>query len=338
MRLLQVSGSPHIHAKESTQKIMWTVIIALVPTLAFSIIYFGWDAARVAAISVLACVLLEWIFQKFFLREKTHIADGSAIITGLLLAFNVPSSLPVGIIIIGAAVSIGIGKMVFGGLGKNPFNPALVGRVFLFISFPRQMTNWQLPSHAFFGTDAVSGAVTADAITGATPLALIKQAQKAGQDVSQLLEQLPTHFQFLMGDRGGSLGEAAAIAIVLGGIFMLVRKVISWHIPVAFIGTVFVFAAVLHWMNPSLYITPEYHILAGGLLLGAIFMATDMVTSPMNNWGKIVFGIGCGLLTIIFRVWGRYPEGVSFAILIMNAFVPLINKGFKPKRFGSKTM
>ena len=334
MNLLQVSGSPHVHTKDSTQKIMWTVIIALVPTLVFSIIYFGWDAARVTLISVAACVVLEWLFQKFFLKGKASIADGSAIITGLLLSFNVPSTLPFWIIIIGAIVSIGIGKMAFGGLGKNPFNPALVGRVFLLISFPKQMTNWALPSHAFFGVNAISGATVADATTGATPLALIKQAMKEGQNVSELMQNLPSYAQFLMGDRGGSLGEVAAIAIILGGIFMLARKVISWHIPTAFIGTAFVFASLLHLVNPSLYITPEYHILAGGLLLGAIFMATDMVTSPMSNWGKIIFGVGCGLLTIVIRVWGSYPEGVSFAILIMNGFVSLINKGFKPKRFG----
>lgn len=334
MNLLQVSGSPHVHAKDSTQKIMWTVVIALIPTLVFSIIYFGWDAVRVTIISVLACVLLEWFFQKFLLKGKTSITDGSAVITGLLLAFNVPSSLPCWIIIVGAIVAIGIGKMTFGGLGKNPFNPALVGRVFLLISFPTQMMNWQIPSHAFFGSNAISGAIAADATTGATPLALIKQAVKEGQDVTELLSRLPNYAQFLVGDRGGSLGEAAALAIILGGIFLLVRKVISWHIPVTFIGTVFVFAAVLHWVNPALYITPEFHVLAGGLLLGAIFMATDMVTSPMSNWGKIVFGIGCGLLTILIRVWGSYPEGVSFAILIMNGFTPLINKGFKPKQFG----
>jgi len=326
MNLLQVSGSPHVHTKDSTQKIMWTVIIALIPTLVFSVIYFGWDAARVTLISVLTCVLLEWLFQKLFLKGKTSITDGSAIITGLLLAFNVPSNLPFWIIIIGAIVSIGIGKMAFGGLGKNPFNPAIVGRVFLLISFPQQMTSWPSPNRVFFPAS--------DATTGATPLALIKNAMKNGQDVSELFGGLSDNMRLLIGERGGSLGEVAALAIIVGGVFMLVRKVITWHIPVTFIGTVFVFAAVLHWANPSLYITPEFHILTGGLLLGAIFMATDMVTSPMSNWGKIVFGVGCGLLTILIRVWGSYPEGVSFAILIMNGFVPLINKGFKPKRFG----
>jgi electron transport complex protein RnfD len=335
MSLLQVSGSPHVHTKDSTQKIMWTVIIALVPTLVFSILYFGWDAARVTLISVLACVLLEWLFQKFLLKEKPSITDGSAIITGLLLAFNVPSSLPFWIIIIGAMVAIGMGKMVFGGLGKNPFNPALVGRVFLLISFPKQMTDWPLPKRVFWKMDALSGATTTDAITGATPLAQIKAAMANGENVTELLDKFPNYAQqLLLGEHGGSLGEVAALAIILGGIFMLIRKVITWHVPTAFIGTAFVFAALLHWANPALYITPEFHILAGGLLLGAIFMATDMVTSPMSNWGKIIFGIGCGLLTILIRIWGSYPEGVSFAILIMNGFVPLINKGFKPKRFG----
>jgi len=224
--------------------------------------------------------------------------------------------------------------MAFGGLGKNLFNPALVGRVFLLISFPQQMTSWPLPNRIFPGTDALSGATTVDATTGATPLALIKQAIKDGQNPNEILDTLPNYAQMLIGEHGGSLGEVAALAIILGGIIMLIRKVITWHIPITFIGTVFVFAAVLHLVNPSLYITPEFHILTGGLLLGAIFMATDMVTSPMSNWGKIIFGVGCGLLTILIRIWGSYPEGVSFAILIMNAFVPLINKGFKPKRFG----
>jgi electron transport complex protein RnfD len=175
-----------------------------------------------------------------------------------------------------------------------------------------------------------------DATTGATPLGLIKHAMKTGENVSELIKELPNYAQLLIGERGGSLGEVAALAIIFGGIILLIRKVITWHIPVTFIGTVFVFASVLHCINPNLYISPEFHILAGGLLLGAIFMATDMVTSPMASWGKIVFGIGCGLLTMLIRVWGSYPEGVSFAILIMNAFVPLINKGFKPKRFRKK--
>lgn len=329
MSLLQISGSPHVHTTDSVKKIMWTVVIALIPAMLISFYYYGINAVRVTVISVAACVALEWIFQKVFMKEKSTISDGSAVITGLLLAFNVPSNLSWWIIIIGAIVAIGISKMAFGGLGRNLFNPALVGRVFLLISFPQQMTSWPLPAKGF---------MTIDATTGPTPLAMIKSAMATGKDASHLINELPTYAQLLIGERGGSLGEVAAIAIIVGGLLLLIRKVISWHIPVTFIGTVFIFSAILHLINPAMYITPEFHILTGGLLLGAIFMATDMVTSPMSSWGKMVFGIGCGLLTILIRVWGSYPEGVSFAILIMNAFVPLINKGLKPRRFGAKTI
>ena len=329
MNILQVSGSPHVHTNDSVKKIMWTVVIALLPTMIFSFIYFGWDAVRVTLISVAACVFFEWFIQKFFLKGELTISDGSAVITGMLLAFNVPSNLSWIIIVIGALVAIGVSKMAFGGLGKNIFNPALVGRVFLLISFPTQMTTWPTPKPVFnIGTPIV------DAVTGATPLALIKNGLKQGADVSSLMDQLPTYAQLLLGQQGGSLGEVAAAAIILGGIILLCRKVITWHIPVAFLGTAFLFAGVLHLINPGAYIPPSYHLLTGGMMLGAIFMATDMVTSPMSNWGKIVFGIGCGLLTMCIRVWGSYPEGVSFAILLMNAFTPLINKWLKPKRFG----
>ena len=329
MNILQVSGSPHVHTNDSVKKIMWTVVIALLPTMIFSFIYFGWDAVRVTLISVAACVFFEWFIQKFFLKGELTISDGSAVITGMLLAFNVPSNLSWIIIVIGALVALGVSKMAFGGLGKNIFNPALVGRVFLLISFPTQMTTWPTPKPVFnIGTPIV------DAVTGATPLALIKNGLKQGADVSSLMDQVPTYAQLLLGQQGGSLGEVAAAAIILGGIILLCRKVITWHIPVAFLGTAFLFAGVLHLINPGAYIPPSYHLLTGGMMLGAIFMATDMVTSPMSNWGKIVFGIGCGLLTICIRVWGSYPEGVSFAILLMNAFTPLINKWLKPKRFG----
>lgn len=329
MNILQVSGSPHVHTNDSVKKIMWTVVIALLPTMIFSFIYFGWDAVRVTLISVAACVFFEWFIQKFFLKGELTISDGSAVITGMLLAFNVPSNLSWIIIVIGALVAIGVSKMAFGGLGKNIFNPALVGRVFLLISFPTQMTTWPTPKPVFnIGTPIV------DAVTGATPLALIKNGLKQGADVSSLMDQVPTYAQLLLGQQGGSLGEVAAAAIILGGIILLCRKVITWHIPVAFLGTAFLFAGVLHLINPGAYIPPSYHLLTGGMMLGAVFMATDMVTSPMSNWGKIVFGIGCGLLTICIRVWGSYPEGVSFAILLMNAFTPLINKWLKPKRFG----
>ena len=336
MNILTISGSPHVHSTESVKKIMWSVVIAMIPMLITSILFFGWDAVRVMAISVAACLAIEWLIQKFLMKTPTTICDGSAVITGMLLAFNVPSGLDWWIVVIGAVIAIGVAKMSFGGLGKNPFNPALVGRVFLLISFPQQMTWW--PKARVLLTEKLPEAITGatDASTGATPMGIIKNGINAGQDVTDVIAQLPDYAQSLIGQHGGSLGEMSVIAILLGGIFMLFRKVITWHIPVSFLGTAFLFAAIMHWVNPTLYIPPMYHLIFGGMLLGAIFMATDMVTSPMNPWGQILFGIGCGALTMIIRLWGAYPEGVSFAILIMNAFVPLINKGFKPKRFGEK--
>jgi electron transport complex protein RnfD len=340
MNTLTISGSPHIHGKDSVQKIMWGVVIAMIPMAICSVLFFGWDALRVMLFSVAACVLTEWLIQKFLMRSTSTIQDGSAIVTGILLAFNVPSGLDWWIIVIGAVVAIGIAKMSFGGLGKNPFNPALVGRVFLLISFPQQMTTWP-KTNTIIGehlSQAITGASQAitDATTGATPMAIIKSGLAAHKDVSDVIAQLPDYAQTLIGQHGGSMGEISFIAILLGAIFLFCRKIITWHIPVSFIGTVFVFAAILHFINPALYIPPMYHLIFGGVLLGAVFMATDMVTSPMSHWGQIVFGIGCGAITVIIRMWGAYPEGVSFAILIMNAFVPLINKGFKPKHFGEK--
>jgi len=329
MKLLNVSGSPHVHGDLSVKRIMWDVNIALIPIFIVSLIFFGLDALFVSLVSVFCCVLFQWIIEKFLLKKPTNISDGSAVITGLLLAFNLPSNLPLWMVAIGAFVAIAIGKMTFGGLGKNPFNPALVGRVFLLISFPVQMTTWPKAKAVFASlVDATAGAT--DATTGATPLAMIKEAVKAG-DISSL--HLPDYWTMLIGQHGGSLGEVSAIAIVIGGVYLLCRKVISWHIPVSFILSAFIFSGILHWIAPASYIAPMYHILTGGLLLGAVFMATDMVTSPMSKSGQIVFGVGCGLLTIIIRTWGAYPEGVSFAILLMNSVTPLINKGFKPKRF-----
>ena len=325
MRLLNVSGSPHVHSGESVKRIMWDVNIALIPLLLTAILFFGFEALFVCLVSVASCLLFQWLIEKFLLKTKTTITDGSAIVTGLLLAFNLPANLPLWIVIIGALVAIGIGKMSFGGLGKNPFNPALVGRVFLLISFPVQMTTWPRP----LGICNIFSNGAVDATTGATPLAAFKEAVKNGTANFDM----PNLMDAFLGHIGGSMGEVSAIAILIGGIYMLCRRVISWHIPVSFIGTALVFSAILWCINPSHYMDPITTILTGGLMLGAVFMATDMVTSPMSKWGQVVFGIGCGLLTIIIRNWGSYPEGVSFAILLMNACVPLINKGFKPKRF-----
>lgn len=326
MNLITISGSPHVYSPISVQKIMWSVVIALFPALLVSFYYFGIGAVSVTLTAVLFCVLFEYCIQKFAMKEKPTINDGSAVITGILLAFNVPSNLPLWQLIIGCLVAIGVAKMTYGGLGKNPFNPALVGRVFLLISFPVDMTSWPLPFTNNF--------VMTDAITGPTALGILKEGLNNGETVSQLASRLPDYQQMFMGNIGGSLGEVSAIALLLGGIYLIFKKIITWHIPVAYILTVFIFTGILFLINPERYIDPVFHLLGGGLMLGAIFMATDMVTSPMTTKGMAVFGVGCGVLTVLIRVYGAYPEGVSFAILIMNACVPLINRGFKPKRFG----
>ncbi len=316
MALLKVSGSPHVQSKDTTKSIMWSVVIALIPALLVGVYFFGFRVLAVTAVSVAACILFEWLIQKFLLKGEQTISDGSAVITGMLLAFNLPSNIPFYIVIIGALVAIGVGKMTFGGLGKNPFNPALVGRVFLFLSFPTNVAMSQWPT----ANPILGGEKLADALTGPTPLSLIKN----GESLDMI--------NMLIGATGGSFGEVSAIAIILGGLFMLLRKVITWHIPVSFIASAWLFAGILYLAGIT--VDPTTHILAGGLMLGAIFMATDMATSPITKKGQIIFGVGCGLLTIIFRCFGPMPEGVSFAILIMNAVTPLINKICKPKRFG----
>ena len=315
MNLLNISGSPHVHSDESTKKIMWRVNMALIPALLVAIAYFGLNALLVSIISVASCVLFQWLIEKFILKTNPTICDGSAIVTGLLLAFNVPATVDMmWIVVIGALVAIGIGKMSFGGLGKNPFNPALVGRVFLLISFPVQMTTWPKPGFT----------MSFDAATGATPLGAFKEGALPA-DV--------TLWDAFLGHIGGSMGEISAIAILIGAIYLLCRKIITWHIPVTFIGTAFVFSGILWLVNPETYMNPLMTIFTGGIMLGACFMATDMVTSPMAKSGQLIFGFGCGLLTIVIRNWGAYPEGVSFAILIMNSVTPLLNRWCKPKRF-----
>lgn len=332
MGKLIVSLSPHAHGTDSVERNMYGVIIALLPALLVSFAYFGIGSAIVCATSVLACVFFEWAINKFIMNnERNTVLDGSAALTGLLLGFNLPSNLPVWIIIIGALVAIGVGKMSFGGLGSNVFNPALVGRCFLLVSFPAQMTSWpqagQLTSYL-------------DAETGATPLAIMKQAIKAGD--ATILEQLPSSLNMMIGlpdtcqTGAGTIGEVCAIALLLGLAFMLWRGIITWHTPVSIIATVFVLSGLLHIANP-IYADPLAVLFSGGLMLGAIFMATDYVTSPMCGRGQLIYGVGIGVLTVVIRNWGSYPEGMSFAILIMNAFTPLINTYVKPKRFGEVT-
>ena len=319
-----ISPSPHVHGGDSIEKNMYGVLIALVPTFIFSVVFFGLGAILVTLTSVAACLVFEYVIQKYLMKQRPTIWDGSAIITGVLLAFNLPSSLPLWIVVIGALVAIGIGKMSFGGLGNNIFNPALVGRVFLLISFPVQMTTWPVPN----------GFATADAVTGATPLALVKEAVKNGQAVGDALSSAGfSTGNLILGNMGGSLGEVAAIGLLLGFAYMLIRKIISWHIPVAIFATVIVFSGILNLADPAQFAGPVFHLFTGGLMLGAIFMATDYVTSPMTHKGMLIYGVGIGLLTVIIRVFGAYPEGMSFAILIMNGFTPLINRYCKPKRF-----
>jgi electron transport complex protein RnfD len=326
--LLNVSSSPHLHGKETTRKLMFGVVLALMPALFTSVFYFGAGALIVTTTSVISCIVFEYLIQRFVLKKPISISDGSALVTGLLLAFNLPSNIPVFIIIIGSLVSIGIAKMTFGGLGNNPFNPALVGRVFMLISFPVQMTSWPVPAGLKTGY--------IDALTGATPLAIIKEGIKNGESLSRLMEKVPTTFQMFLGNMGGSIGEVAAIALLIGFAYLLVKKIITWHIPVSVIGSIAIFTTILWLIDPEKNADPIFHLLAGGVLLGAIFMATDYVTSPMNPKSMILYGCGIGVLTVIIRVWGAYPEGVSFAILIMNAFVPLMNAYIKPKRFGEE--
>ena len=325
-RLITVSPSPHVYEDTTVKRLMFDVVIAMLPALAMSIYFFGIGAIIVTLVAVVSCLMFEWLIQKFLLKQEPTITDGSALVTGILLAFNVPSNLPIGIIILGSLVAIGVGKMSFGGLGNNPFNPALVGRVFLLISFPVKMTSWPVPGG--FNTGY------ADAVTGATPLAIVKEGLGKGDQLSDLMAQVPSHMELFYGHMGGSMGEIAAVAILLGFAYLLFRKVITWHIPVSILLTIALFTGIMWMVNPQTNADPLFHLLTGGVMLGAVFMATDYVTSPMTIKGMWIFGIGIGVLTVLIRVFGAYPEGVSFAILIMNAFVPLINAYVKPKRFG----
>lgn len=317
---LIVAPAPHVQTLRSTASIMRDVVIALMPALVVSTVVFGWSVLCVTALSVVSCVAFEFLIQKYVVRGPLTLCNWSAVVTGVLLAFNLPASIPWWIVVIGAFVAIAIAKMTFGGLGKNPFNPALVGRVFLLIAYPVQMTSFPMPAAGNF-----------DALSGATPLAAVKHGALPGVVEAQDL---------LLGNMPGSLGEVAALALLAGFVYLLWRKVITWHIPVTVLGTMAVFAFVVALCSgetgAALWQFPVFHLLAGGAMLGSIFMATDYSTSPMTVRGGVIFAVGIGLITMCIRLWGAYPEGMSFAILIMNACVPLINKYVKPKRFGVK--
>jgi len=319
---LYLSSSPHIHSGETTERIMRLVIYALLPASLVSLYFFGLPALKVLLICTLGCVASEALANKL-LKQPLTIKDGSGALTGLLLALNLPASCPWWMALLGSAIAILIGKMIYGGLGYNPFNPALVARVVLLISFPVQMTRWTAPAPMTSGIDAV---------TAATPLGEMKMAV-------MLTGKLPANLNsgvidYFTGNMAGCLGEVSAIALLLGGLFLIFKKVISWHIPVSFIGIVAIISTIFWLADPGKYANPLLHLLTGGLILGAFFMATDMVTSPVTTKGMLIFGVGCGLLTILIRLFGGYPEGVSFAILLMNACTPLIDRYCRPKIYG----
>lgn len=329
MNKLLVSPSPHWHAAVSTKSLMLDVVIALLPAVAVSVFFYGWMELLVLAVSVVSCVLLEYLITRYLLKRPSTIGDMSAVVTGILLALNLPPTIPLWIVFIGALVAIGVAKMTFGGIGQNVFNPALTGRVFLLVSFPTFMTHWEIPT-GYFGAG-----LGTDAATGATPLGVIKEGLMQGSTVTDLMSSHGySYSQMLFANMGGSAGEACAIALLVGFIYLLIRRVIKPYITLSILGTV-ALVSLLFWLaNPAQYTDPLFNLLTGGLILGSTFMATDYVTSPMSVKGGIVLGVGIGFITLMIRYFGSYPEGMSFAILIMNAMVPLLNRWFKQKKYG----
>ena len=328
---LFVSSSPHVHSGASVSTAMRDVIIALLPALAASVWFFGLDALRLTAICVGTALIAEYACRKAMRRNNT-LPDLSAAVTGLLLAFNLPPALPAWMAVAGTLFAIVVAKQIFGGLGYNPFNPALAARAFLLVSCPGAMSTWS--SSSWQGLDVATSATPIDAATSATPLGVAKWALREGNPLPFDYDPL----RFFLGDINGSIGEVSALALLIGGVYLLLRRVITWHIPSAYLMTVVVYALMLHRFYPETAWPVSFHLLSGGLFLGVFFMATDWVTTPVTKSGKIVFGIGCGVLTMLIRTVpsAAYPEGVSFAILIMNAFTPLINRATRPKPFGRR--
>lgn len=304
---------------------MRDVIIALVPAILMSVLFYGWAELLVLAVSVAACVLVEWAVTKYLMKKPSTIADLSAVVTGLLLAMNLPASTPWWVVLAGAVFSIGVVKMSFGGLGQNLFNPAIAGRVFLLVSFPAYMTDWSMTGGFVKGVDAVSGA---------TPLSALKEALKSGSTIPEFLaDRGLTMSQFLQ-DLGASAGEISSIALLLGFAYLLVRRVVKPWIPLSIIATVALISGIFSAVSPELYTGPVFNIFTGGMILGACFMATDYVTSPMSTLGGVVYGIGIGVIVMMIRYFGAYPEGMSFAILVMNCTVPILNNWFHNKKYG----
>lgn len=325
MERLLVSPSPHIHGKVSTRSLMLDVVIALIPAVLVSVVFYGWKELLVLGVSVGSCLLLEHLITVYLLKKPTTLGDMSAVVTGILLALNVPYTTPWWIVLIGAVAAMGVAKMTFGGLGQNIFNPALVGRVFLLVSYPTYMTHWEQP-RGLFG---------ADAVTGATPLGAIKEGLMQGSTVQDLVSAGGYDYSsMLFANIGGSAGEISAIALLIGFVYLLCRRVIKPWITLSIFATVALTSLVFWGISPERFTDPLFNLLTGGLILGACFMATDYVTSPMSVKGGIIFGVGIGFITMMIRYFGPYPEGVSFAILIMNSTVPLINKWFHQKKFG----
>jgi Na+-translocating ferredoxin:NAD+ oxidoreductase subunit D len=320
-----ISVSPHIKGKYSTSGIMWAVNLSLAPATLLGAYYFGLRGIMTLFLCITSSVVSEYVYQKL-MKQKITISDGSAFLTGLLLAMNLPPSVPFYIPVLGSVVAIVLTKQLFGGLGFNLFNPALMARVFLMVSFPKILTTWNEPVRSFVKNF--------DAATSATPLGMLKL-----DGYQSLIQHFGSKAQMysdlLIGNRGGCIGETAIIALLAGGLFLLFTRIISWHIPVAYLGTAAIMAFIFGGKGAFFTGDPLLHLLSGGIVLGAFFMATDYVTSPMSSRGKLVFGLGCGFLTMLIRLKGGYPEGVMFSILIMNCFAPLIDRAFKPKVFGS---
>ena len=325
MSKLIVSPSPHIHSKDSTKSLMLDVVIALIPAVICSVVFYGWQELLVLGVSVASCVLLEWAITKYMLKKPSTVGDFSAVITGILLALNVPYTTPWWVIVIGSIVAVGVAKMTFGGIGQNIWNPALVGRVFLLVSFPTYMTTWSQPQ-GLFGVDAVSGP---------TPLGAIQEGLMQGSSVEELTSAY-NYRDLLFANLGGSAGEVCALALLAGFVYLCCRRVIKPWITLSIFATVALTSLIVWSVDPTRFTDPLFNLLTGGLILGACFMATDYVTSPMSLWGGVVFGVGIGFLTMMIRYFGSYPEGVSFAILIMNSVVPLLNMWFHQKKFGRK--
>lgn len=327
MNRLLVSPAPHIHAAVSTKSLMRDVVIALLPAVIVSVVFYGLGEIVVLGTSVVSCILVEYLITKFLLKKPSTVCDYSAVVTGILLALNLPYTTPWWVVFIGALFAVGVVKMTFGGLGQNIFNPAIAGRVFLLVSFPAYMTNWQMPG-GLFGVDAVSGA---------TPLGLINEGIMNGQTVPEIMAANGLSYsQMLFANIGGSVGEISALALLAGFVYLLVRKVIRPHITLSVWATVALVSLVFWLAAPDRFTDPLFNLLSGGMILGSCFMATDYVTSPMSVKGGIVYGIGIGFITLMIRYFGSYPEGMSFAILIMNSTVPLINMWFHQKKYGRK--